>query len=162
MQFDTRTQQDNYQQVNQWMQQIVAQAEGHVTLKTDSNRPRFVLTYGSTLVEVVVHPCTWDMATGPQDDSLIILRGYVTRNTPLQPDLLTFLLRQNTALPLGMFGITANNEIVFSHTIPASTCDSAHELTLCLATVVDTADYFDDEIVARWGGDRAREHSARA
>jgi hypothetical protein len=45
MQFDTRTQQDNYQQVNQWMQQIVAQAEGHVTLKTDSNRPRFVLTY---------------------------------------------------------------------------------------------------------------------
>lgn len=144
------------------MHQIVIQAEGHGTLKTDNNRPRFVLTYGSTRVEVVVHPYTWDMATGPQDDSLIILRGYVTRNTPLQPDLLTFLLHQNTTLPLGMFGITANNEIVFFHTIPASTCDSAHELTLCLAPVVDTADHFDDKIVARWGGDRAGDHLSGA
>jgi hypothetical protein len=43
---------------------------------------------------------------------------------------------------------------VFSHSIFGSTCDK-NELKAAVMAMVVTADFYDDVIVARWGGQRA-------
>ena len=103
---------------------------------------------GSTHVEVRVIPI------GP----LIAVRSLspVTVGTPITQDLLQFLLTENANMLFGAFGIGPRNEILFTHTIMATSMD-VHELGSSVSSVVNTADKYDDQIVKRWGGKTAKQ-----
>jgi hypothetical protein len=102
---------------------------------------------GSALVEVFVFP--WGT-----DEAIINTRSYVVTGTELTPDLMRFLLRENSNMRFGAFGIDDNGDVLFEHTIVGSTCDKI-ELESSVNAVLEIADDYDDKIVERWGGMRA-------
>lgn len=102
---------------------------------------------GSTFVEVRVVP------VGPK----IAVRSMspVTIGTRITQDLLHFLLTENANMLFGAFGIGPRSEIIYTHTIMATSMD-VHELGASVSAVVNIADKYDDQIVQRWGGKTAR------
>ena len=98
---------------------------------------------GSTHVEVRVVPM------GPQ--VAVRSKAPVTLGTPITQELLHFLLTENANLLFGAFGIGPKNEIVYTHTIMASSMDE-FELGASVSAVLNMADKYDDQIVQRWGG----------
>jgi hypothetical protein len=102
---------------------------------------------GSAVAQIAVYP--WG-----DDDAVICTRSYVVRGPELRPDLLEHLLRENADMRFGAFGIDDDGDILFEHSICGSTCD-LEELKASVVAVARTADRYDDDIVARWGGQRA-------
>lgn len=80
----------------------------------------------------------------------------VTVGTPITPELLEFLLKENSSFVFGGFGLGPNGEVVYSHAIMASSVDPI-ELGASVSAVVNMADKYDDQIVHRWGGKTARQ-----
>jgi hypothetical protein len=80
----------------------------------------------------------------------------VTVGTPITPELLEFLLKENSSFVFGGFGLGPNGEVVYSHAIMASSVDAV-ELGASVSAVVNMADKYDDQIVQRWGGKTARQ-----
>jgi len=101
----------------------------------------------SAIAQVAVYP--WG-----NDDATITTRSYVTTGTEVTPDLMHFLLRENDTMRFGAFGLDSDNDIFFEHTIVGSTCDK-DELKASVLAVVTTADRYDEQVVSRWGGQRA-------
>lgn len=141
MEFKTRAQKECYDKVSSMMKDLF----GELAVRRD-DRPAFVLTLGSTAGLVAVYP--WG-----DDDAIICTKAYVVMGAELVPDLMQFLLRKNGDIHFGAFGIDDDGDIFFEHAIIGSTCDK-EELKASVLAVLFTADRFDDEIVARWGGQR--------
>lgn len=141
MEFKTRAQQESYQKVLGWMQELFSDYPWE---KLDE--PGVGICLGSAWVEVRIYP--W------QEDAIICSRSYVVSGAELSPDLLRFLLRTNTDTMFGGFSIDGDGNIVFEHNIVGSTCDP-NELEESVLAVLETADDYDDKIVERWGGKRA-------
>ena len=78
------------------------------------------------------------------------------KGAQLTPELTKFLLDENSKMRFGAFAIDAEGEVVFRHCIAGSTCDK-EELETSVGAVAQTADEYDDQIVQRWGGQRALE-----
>lgn len=102
---------------------------------------------GSALVEVLVFP--WG-----EDDAIINTRSYVVTGAELTPDLMLFLLKENSQMLFGAFGVDEHGDILFEHSIVGSTCDQK-ELESSVNAVLQVADDYDDIIVQKWGGERA-------
>lgn len=67
------------------------------------------------------------------------------------PELMQFLLNHNAGFMFGAFGLDSKGTVGFSHAILASSMD-VQELGASVRAVLETADKYDDMIVARWGG----------
>jgi hypothetical protein len=85
---------------------------------------------------------------------VINVRSWVVTGAERTPEMLDFLLRENFKMRFGAFGMDADGDIVFEHTIAGSTCDK-NELKASMLAVLHTADDYDDKIVGRWGGQRS-------
>lgn len=109
--------------------------------------PAFGLIVGSALTHIAVFP--WG-----KDDSIINARSYVVTGVELTPDLQRYLLEKNGEVLFGAFGVDKSGDIFFDHTIVGSSCDK-NELKTSVIAVANTADKYDDEIISRWGGQRA-------
>jgi hypothetical protein len=109
----------------------------------------FLAQKGSTHVQVRVV----DVGHG---QTVVRSLSPVTVGTPIAQDLLEFLLKENSTLLLGAFGLGPKNEIIYSHAIMSSSMD-ALELGASVSAVVNMADKYDDQIVQRWGGKTARQ-----
>jgi hypothetical protein len=109
--------------------------------------PAIGVVVGSAVAQAIVFP--WG-----EDDATICTRAYVVTGAELTPDLMRYLLRENADMRFGAFGVDDDGDILFEHTIVGSTCDK-EELKASVMAVVMTADRYDDQIVARWGGQRA-------
>jgi len=142
MQFETPAQQACYEKVAPWMKELFGE---FAHFRKDV--PAIGVFIGSAFAQVVVFP--WG-----EDDATITTRAYVVTGAELTPDLLHYLLRENADMRFGAFGVDDDGDIFFEHTIVGSTCDK-EELKASVMGVVMTADRYDDEIVARWGGQRA-------
>ncbi len=141
MQFKTRAHEATYRKTEQHLRQLFGEMV-HVVPEA----PMFVIPSGTTLTHIVVSP--W----GDQD-ATITVRAYVTFGSDLTPDLLHFLLRENDTMRFGAFGIDADGDIFFEHTIVGSTCDK-EELRASVMAVAQTADLYDEQIMQKWGGVR--------
>lgn len=142
MEFKTASQKACYEKIGPWMKEIFgdfAQAR--------PDMPVFGVVVGSALAQIAVYP--WG-----DDDATICTRAYVVTGAEITPDLMMFLLRSNDDMRFGAFGLDRDNDIFFEHTIVGSTCDK-EELKASVFAVVMTADRYDDQIMARWGGQRA-------
>lgn len=142
MEFQTDAQRACYARITPWLTQLF----GELAAPRDEI-PVISTVIGSALAQTAVLP--WG-----DDDAVVTTRSYVVTGVEPDPELMHFLLRANADLQFGGFGIDADGDIVFQHSIVGSTCDR-EELQASVLAVVRTADRFDDQIVARWGGQTA-------
>jgi hypothetical protein len=142
MEFETQAQKACYENVAPWVSDLFG---GSVLRKSD--KPILGVMHGSAFAQVGVFP--WG-----DDDAIITTRAYVVTGTKLTPELMRFLLEENAGMRFGAFGVDDEGDIIFEHSIVGSTCDQK-ELESSVIHVARTADEYDDQIVARWGGERA-------
>jgi hypothetical protein len=142
MLFDTDAQQACYEKILPWMREMFGDFAGQHT-----ESPEFAVMVGSALAQTAIFPVG-------DEESVISTRAYVVTGAELTAELMHFLLRENDRMTFGAFGIDADGDIFFEHTIMGSTCDH-NELRSSVSAVVLIADEYDDNIIARWGGKRA-------
>lgn len=142
MQFQSQLQEACYNKIAIWMRELFGKFP---CARPDV--PGLGLFMGSALVEVLVFP--WG-----DDDAIINTRSYVVSDIELSPELMSFLLKENSQMMFGAFGVDDNGDILFEHTIVGSTCDKK-ELESSVKAVLEVADEYDDIIVQQWGGKRA-------
>ncbi len=142
MEFQTAAHQTTYEKLVPWVNKLFG-----TFAHAREDAPTFGLAVGSAYVQIGV------MAWG-EDDATITTRAYVVTGVELTPDLMHYLLRENDRMRFGAFGVDQDNDIFFEHTIVGSTCDM-EELKSSVLAVVYTADQYDDQIIQKWGGQRA-------
>jgi hypothetical protein len=142
MDFKTAAQKACYEKVAPWMKELF----GEFAIFRD-DAPVVIVPLGSTYATTAVYP--WG-----DDDATITTRAYVVTKVELTPDLMHYLLKENDSMRFGAFGVDDDKDVFFEHTIVGSTCDKG-ELRASVLAVVRTADQYDDQIMARWGGQRA-------
>jgi hypothetical protein len=142
MEFDTQAQKECFERVKPWVTELFG---GSVLRKPD--KPVLGVLEGSAFAQVGVFP--WG-----DDDSIITTRSYVVSGAELTPELMRFLLYENGGMHFGAFGVDAEGDVIFEHSIVGSTCDRK-ELESSVIAVIRAADDYDDKIVERWGGQRA-------
>jgi hypothetical protein len=140
--FESEAQEACYEKVAGWMKELFGES-AHVY----ADSPAFAIRFGTAIVYTWVRP--WG------DDAIVDCRAYVVSGAQLTPELTRFLLDENSRMRFGAFAID-EDEIVFLHCIVGSTCDK-EELETSVGAVAQTADEYDDQIVQRWGGQRALE-----
>ncbi len=142
MEFETEAQKACYDKIVPWMQELFEDF-----LVASEEEPRFSINFGSAIAYTQVVP--WG-----EEDAIIMTRSFVVMDIKMTPELMYYLLRENNSLYFGGFSLDGDEDIVFEHNLIGSTCDK-EELKTSVITVVKFADEYDDEIVARWGGQRA-------
>lgn len=142
MEFETDAQKDCYEKITPWLKDLFGG-----TALTRGDRPVIGVARGSAFAQVGVFP--WG-----DSDAIITTRAYVVADIELNAELLRFLLHENGGMHFGAFGVDDDGDIFFEHSIVGSTCDKK-EIEASVTAVVQTADEYDDRIVARWGGRRA-------
>lgn len=144
MEFQTEAQQQTYEKIKPWVKEIF----GDFAMERQDS-PAFGIMIGTAYAQTGVFP--WG-----KDDATITTRSYVVTGTDLTNDLMLFLLNENDRMRFGAFGVDADKDIFFEHTIVGSTCDK-EELKASILAVVMTADQYDEKIVSKWGGQTARD-----
>jgi hypothetical protein len=142
MEFKTEAQKSVYEKVAPMVREIF----GEFAQERD-DIPQFGVLMGSSITRITVIP--WG-----DDDATISITSYVVSGAEITPELMEYLLRENASMRFGAFGIDSDDDIQFEHTIVGSTCDK-EELKASAMAVVRVSDKYDDEIVARFGGQRA-------
>jgi hypothetical protein len=107
----------------------------------------FIVTKGSTQVLVKAENIT--------DDHVVIdLISHVVKDANVDDNLKNFLLRANSELKFGAFGLLFDDTITFQHSILANDFSEV-DLKSSINAVASVADYYDDIIVEKAGGKRA-------
>lgn len=107
----------------------------------------FTIARGSSQVMIVVRPFT-------DTESCVECISNVVTSANVTPDLMRFLLRKNSELHFGAFGLLFDDTITFSHSLPGANLDP-NELKTAVDSVAIISDYYDDIIVELAGGKRA-------
>ncbi len=142
MEFKTEAQKACHAKVASMMKDLFGE---FVMVRDDA--PFFGIAIGSALAQTAVWP--WG-----DDDASISTRAYVVTGAEQTTELFKFLLEKNGEMRFGAFGVDSDGDVFFQHCVVGSTCDKK-ELKTSVMAVVSTADSLDDEILARWGGQRA-------
>ena len=142
MEFKTPGQEAVYHRILPWMHELFGEA-----LVVFEDEPLFIVNLESAVASTRVVP--WH-----DYETLITTRAYVVTAIELTPELSYYLLRENNGIYFGRFAYDSEDDIVFEHSLVGETCDRL-DLNHSVATVIRIADSYDDEIVARWGGQRA-------
>lgn len=140
--FETIAQEAIYDRIAAWLREIF----GEFAFFPD-DAPIVGVTFGSTFAMTSVYP--WG-----ENDAIVATYARVAEDVAFTPDLLYYLLKLNSDFNFGAFSIDENGVINFKHSLVGSTCDK-EELRVSVKLTVQTADEYDDKIVARWGGKRA-------
>ena len=111
------------------------------------NDPAFSVAIGSAYVTIKVNPWT-------DDDAVVPTYAWVVTGAETTPDLMRHLLTENFDLRFGAFGMDQAGDIILQHSIAGATCDK-EDLRASAMAIVHYADASDDEIVAKFGGQRA-------
>lgn len=109
----------------------------------------FILSHGSASVMVIVRSFN-------ADEACVECLAHVVSGANITPELMKFLLRKNSELHFGGFGLLFDGTVIYSYTISARQLDK-NELSNAVQAVSMIADYYDDEIVAMAGGKRAQD-----
>ncbi len=109
----------------------------------------FAISHGSSQIIILTRPYT-ETETAVECIANVVTGGNIT------PDLMKYLLRKNSELHFGAFGLLFDDTIIFSHTITGAHLDD-NELLNSIDSVAVITDHYDDEIVSIAGGKRAIE-----
>lgn len=147
MKFETFIQQVCYEKIQPWLKELYENV-----YSPPYDMPIFILPLGSATATVEVLP--WG-----NTEAIISTWSYVVTGAEITPDLMKFLLKKNSELQFGVFSIDDDGDIRFHTTLVGSTCDR-EELKTLVSSVLQTADQYDDAIVATWGGERALDRAS--
>ena len=141
-QFHTQCQEEVYRQVKAYLDELV---DEHFD---DADHCDFYLKYGSTVLEISIHP--WE-----EDDAVIEVLAFCVKGCKPSFELLQELLELNTEVVLGAFSMVAD-EIFFSHSFLGRRL-RPEQLIASLDMVASTSDEYDEQIVSKYGGETALE-----
>jgi hypothetical protein len=139
-QFHTRCQEDVYRQVKGYLDNLV---DEHFD---DADHCDFYLKFGSTVLEISIHPFD-------DDDAVIEILAFVVQGVEPTFELTRDLLRHNCEVPLGAFSMVGQ-DIFFSHAF-LGTHLRGEQLIASLQSVATIADEYDEKLVAEYGGETA-------
>ncbi|MGB3135183.1 MAG: hypothetical protein WBB18_00140 [Nodosilinea sp.] len=123
-------------------------------LRAYPDEPRFDVLYGSTLVEIEVLP--WEVHPWQKADlATVRATSCVTIGSPVDRDLMHFLLSENQRMRFGAFHLDAADQVLFAESVLGGENMDLMELQTCILSVVTIADTYDDIIAERFGGQRA-------
>ena len=142
MTFANETQQVVYGRVRAFIEDLF----GELAVYRD-DAPAFAVAAGSAVAHVHVLPWT-------DEGAIVTTRAFVVSGATLNDDLMRWMLERNAEALWGAFGVDEDGEIVIDHSINGPTCDK-EDLRASVLGVIFSADRYDDEIVSRWGGERA-------
>ena len=142
MTFANETQRAVYDRVRGFIEDLF----GELAVYRD-DAPAFAVAAGSAVAHVHVLPWT-------DEGAIVTTRAFVVSGATLNDDLMRWMLERNAEALWGAFGVDEDGEIVIDHSINGPTCDK-EDLRASVLGVIFSADRYDDEIVARWGGERA-------
>ncbi|MEA2326909.1 MAG: hypothetical protein QOE68_1868 [Thermoanaerobaculia bacterium] len=141
-QFHTQCQEDVYRQVKTYLDELV---DEHFD---DAEHCDFYLKYGSTVLEVSIDPYE-------EDDAVIEVLAFCVQGAEPTFELMKDLLRINSELPIGAFSML-DRDIFFSHSFLGRRLQG-EQLIASLNAVATISDEFDEELVAKYGGETALE-----
>ena len=142
MTFANETQRAVYDRVRGFIEDLF----GELAVYRD-DAPAFAVAAGSAVAHVHVLPWT-------DEGAIVTTRAFVVSGATLSEDLMRWMLERNAEALWGAFGVDEDGEIVIDHSINGPTCDK-EDLRASVLGVIFSADRYDDEIVSRWGGERA-------
>lgn len=140
--FHTECQEEVYRLVKSWLDGLVDE------YFDDADHCDFYLKYGTTVLEISIHPYT-------EDDTVLEILAFVVQGVEPSYELLAELLALNAEVPLGGFSMVGS-DIFFAHSILGRRL-RAEELIASLDCVATIADLYDERLVARYGGQTALE-----
>ena len=108
---------------------------------------KYTITRGSSQVMIIVRPFT-------ENESCIEVMSNVITGGVITSEIMKHLLRKNSELHFGGFGLLFDNTIIFQYSIAGTNVD-ANELTTSINAVALISDYYDDELAQMTGGKRA-------
>lgn len=98
----------------------------------------YAFTFGTVQIEVQVIP--WH-----SEDVLVKVFSYLAQDVTLTKEMSEELLRLNSTLSFGSFGITFDNSVVFSYSLAGANIDF-NEFSAAIQTVATIADEYDEKI----------------
>lgn len=115
------------------------------------DQPAFELTYGSARIEVAV--LAWEVHPWEINDLAIVRAcSCVTRKSRVDTALMQYLLSENSRMRFGSFQLSADQAVLFAHSVLGGENMDLLELQTCILSVVTIADTYDDWIIAQFGG----------
>lgn len=145
IEFRNDSQKACYEKILPWIKEIF----GELSVVPRGDVPVIDVIYGSAVVQVMVFP--WD-----DDNCVISCASWVVMGAEATPELLLYLLQENSTMRFGAFSMDKDKDISFEYDIVGDTVDR-EELKAAVVAVAVTADSYDEKIVERFGGTRARD-----
>lgn len=140
--FHTECQEEVYRLVKSCLDELV---DEHFD---DADHCDFYLKYGTTVLEISIDPFE-------DDDAVVEVLAFVAQGVEAGYDLLRELLQLNSEVPLGAFSMVGE-DIFFSHSILGRRL-RPEQLIASLDSVATIADFHDEKLVAKYGGETALE-----
>ncbi|HXG59309.1 MAG TPA: YbjN domain-containing protein [Thermoanaerobaculia bacterium] len=140
--FHTKCQEEVYRQVKSYLDELV---DEHFD---DAEHCDFYLKYGSTVLEISIHPYE-------DDDAVVEILAFCVQGVEPSFELATELLRLNSEVPLGAFSMVGN-EVFYSHSFLGRRL-RPEQLIASLDAVASISDAYDEELVGKYGGETALE-----
>ena len=141
-QFHTECQEEVYRQVKSYLDELV---DEHFD---DAEHCDFYLKYGSTVLEISIHPYQ-------EDDAVIEILAFCVQGVDPSFEMMQELLRLNSEVALGAFSMLGK-DIFFSHSFLGRRL-RPEQLIASLDVVANISDEYDEQIVAAFGGETAIE-----
>ena len=141
-QFHTQCQEEVYRQVKSYLDELV---DEHFD---DAEHCDFYLKYGSTVLEISIHPYQ-------EDDAVIEILAFCVQGVEPSFEMMQELLRLNAEVPLGAFSLVGN-DIFYSHSFLGRRVPP-EQLIASLENVATVSDDYDEHLVQKYGGETALE-----
>lgn len=146
-QFHSQCQEEVYHQVKTYLDDLV---EEHFD---DADHCDFYLKYGSTVLEISIDAYE-------EDDAVIEILAFCVQGVEPSAELMKELLMLNAEVPLGAFSLV-EKDIFYSHSFLGRRL-RPEQLIASLESVASISDLYDEQLVARFGGETALEHMRRS
>ncbi|MBL0332836.1 MAG: hypothetical protein IPP08_04140 [Chlorobiota bacterium] len=104
----------------------------------------FTVSQGSAVISIFLR--VWH-----EGDIAVTFTSQLVTGAVVDANLMEWLLKKNSEINFGAFGLLFDNTIVYSHTLPGMDLSDS-ELTSTLATMATIADFYDGVIVEMAGG----------
>jgi hypothetical protein len=141
-QFHTECQEEVYRQVKSYLDELT---DEHFD---DAEHCDFYLKYGSTVLEVSIDPYE-------EDDAVIEVLAFCVQGVEPTFELMQELLRINSETPLGAFSLVGT-DIFYSHSFLGRRM-RPEQFIASLDSVASISDVYDEQLVAKYGGETALE-----
>lgn len=141
MDFQHEDHKDVYEKVGIYLSELFDES-----LYNEEESGHFYVRYGSTVLEISVEP-------HGDEEVMVVIMAYCVQGVETHEDLLLGLLELNHSLSFGAFSLVGN-DLFFQYALFGRTLEPSSLLN-AVSSVANISDEYDDQIVSKYGGQRA-------